>query len=189
MTLLSQAMVRMLRHKDKKLAVFQGGIEREVASLDAVLPKKDQAPMSFAPKSGYQRLDAEQTTILVDTGGEMSGAHSVKSHPAPLAFEMSHGTDRLIVNCGPNLVHGADWKLAARGLPGNVARARRAGRGGSSASHSVPSQAAEEAGAAAPNDRRVKVATLIAAAAGGAPRACVPSTARLLGPRPAPAAS
>jgi uncharacterized heparinase superfamily protein len=29
---------------------------------------------------------------------------------------MSHGGDRLIVNCGPNLVHGADWQLAARGL-------------------------------------------------------------------------
>ena len=29
---------------------------------------------------------------------------------------MSHGGDRLIVNCGPNLVHGADWRLAARGL-------------------------------------------------------------------------
>jgi uncharacterized heparinase superfamily protein len=111
-----QAMVRMLRHRDKKLAVFQGGLEREAASLDAVLPKKDQRPMSFAPKSGYQRLDAEQTTVLVDTGSEMSGVHSLKSHPAPLAFEMSHGSDRLIVNCGPNLVHGADWKLAARGL-------------------------------------------------------------------------
>lgn len=111
-----QAMVRMLRHRDKRLAVFQGGIECDVPSLEAVLPKKDQTPMSFAPKSGYQRLDAEQTTVLVDTGGEMSGPHSLKSHPAPLAFEMSHGSDRLIVNCGPNLVHGADWKLAARGL-------------------------------------------------------------------------
>ena len=111
-----QAMVRMLRHRDKKLAVFQGGLEREAASLDAVLPKKDQTPMSFAPKSGYQRLDAEQTTVLMDTGSEISGAHSLKSHPAPLAFEMSYGTDRLIVNCGPNLVHSAEWKLAARGL-------------------------------------------------------------------------
>ena len=33
------------------------------------------------------------------------------------------------------------------------------------------------------------MATLIAAAADRAPRACVPSTARLLGPRPAPEAS
>ena len=111
-----QAMVQMLRHKDKKLAVFQGGLERDGPSIDAVLPKKSQPPMSFAPKSGYQRLDAEQTTVLMDTGSEISGAHSLKSHPAPLAFEMSYGTDRLIVNCGPNLVHSAEWKLAARGL-------------------------------------------------------------------------
>ncbi len=111
-----QAMVVMLRHRDGKLAVFHGGLECEPAAIAAVLPKRPPAPMSFSQKSGYQRLSADKTCIVMDVGNAATGAHSQTAHAAPLAFEMSHGNDRLIVNCGPNLVHGAEWQLAARGL-------------------------------------------------------------------------
>ena len=111
-----QGMIAMLRHQDGRLAVFHGGLEADGARIEAVLPKKKPTPMSFAQKSGYQRLQAAQTCVLVDVGDTMSGPHSIHAHAAPLAFEMSHGSDRLIVNCGPNLVHGAEWRLASRGL-------------------------------------------------------------------------
>ena len=110
-----QTLLSMLRHKDGRLGVFHGGLESDAAALDAVVGKSDK-PISFAQKSGYQRLDAGDSCVLVDVGDAPRGAHSIAAHAAPLAFEMSHGGDRLIVNCGPNLVHGADWRLAARGL-------------------------------------------------------------------------
>lgn len=110
-----QTLLSMLRHKDGRLSVFHGGLESDAAALDAVVGKSDK-PISFAQKSGYQRLDAGDSCVLVDVGDAPRGAHSIAAHAAPLAFEMSHGGDRLIVNCGPNLVHGADWRLAARGL-------------------------------------------------------------------------
>ena len=110
-----QTLLSMLRHKDGRLSVFHGGLESDAAALDAVVGKSGK-PISFAQKSGYQRLDAGDSCLLVDVGDAPRGAHSIAAHAAPLAFEMSHGGDRLIVNCGPNLVHGADWRLAARGL-------------------------------------------------------------------------
>ena len=110
-----QTLLTMLRHKDGRLGVFHGGLENDVAALDAVC-EKSAKPISFAQKSGYQRIDAGDSCVLVDVGDAPRGAHSITAHAAPLAFEMSHGGDRLIVNCGPNLVHGADWRLAARGL-------------------------------------------------------------------------
>ncbi|NCF78608.1 MAG: hypothetical protein GWP34_01700 [Alphaproteobacteria bacterium] len=114
-----QTLLAMLRHKDGHLAVFQGGLESHVGNLDAVLGPgraKTSKPISFAQKSGYQRLEAGNSCVLIDVGEPPRGTHSIATHAAPLAFEMSHGGDRLIVNCGPNLVHGADWQLAARGL-------------------------------------------------------------------------
>ncbi len=109
------AMLAMLRHGDGRLAVFNGGLEGEPAALNAVLGKTGK-PMSFAQKSGYQRLAVGDSCVLVDIGDAPPGSHSRRAHAAPLAFEMSHAGDRLIVNCGPNLVHHADWQLAARGL-------------------------------------------------------------------------
>ena len=111
-----QAMLAMLRHGDGRLAVFNGGLEGELAAIAAVLGKNTGGTMSFSQKSGYQRLVAGEACLLVDIGNAPPGSHSVGAHAAPLAFEMSYGSDRLFVNCGPNLVHGADWQLAARGL-------------------------------------------------------------------------
>ena len=110
-----QTLLSMLRHKDGRLGVFHGGLESDAAALNAVTENAAK-PISFAQKSGYQRLDAGNSCVLVDVGDAPRGAHSIAAHAAPLAFEMSHGGDRLIVNCGPNLVHSADWRLAARGL-------------------------------------------------------------------------
>ena len=110
-----QTLLAMLRHKDGHLGVFHGGLESHKPNLDAVHGKVGK-PISFAQKSGYQRLEAGQTCLLIDVGDAPRGAHSQAAHAAPLAFEMSHGGDRLIVNCGPNLVHGMEWQLAARGL-------------------------------------------------------------------------
>ena len=119
----AQSMLSMLRHRDGKLAVFHGGLESEAAHIDALLPKGKKKAMSFAQKSGYQRLEAGQTCVLVDVGESPRGAHSIHAHAAPLAFEMSHGSERLIVNCGPNLVHGADWRMASRGLSAHASLA------------------------------------------------------------------
>ena len=59
------------------------------------------------------------------------GAGTETSHAAPLSLEMSYAQDRILVNCGPNLVHGDKRHLASRGvarLAAHVLRAWRAER-------------------------------------------------------------
>lgn len=116
-----QGMVKLLRHNNGEMACFHGGLSGHKAMVDAVLPRrKSAATISFAQKSGYQRLEAAQSCLLIDVGDPPVGAAGRQSHAAPLAFEMSYAGDKFITNCGPNLVHGDDWRLAARGLPAHT---------------------------------------------------------------------
>ena len=50
--------------------------------------------------SGVQRLSAGRTTIIVDAGPPPIARVSDCAHAGTLAFEMSDGSERLIVNCG-----------------------------------------------------------------------------------------
>lgn len=111
-----QKMLAMLRHEDGGLACFNGGLEMSSVELAPLLKGQSASRMSYAQRSGYQRLKAQRTCIIADVGENISGADSVNTHAAPLAFEMSHNQHRLIVNCGPNKMHGLDWQLAARGI-------------------------------------------------------------------------
>lgn len=106
----------MLRHEDGGLACFNGGLQMSSEELAPLLKGHSASRMSYAQRSGYHRLKAQRTCVVVDVGDNISGVDSVNAHAAPLAFEMSHNQHRIIVNCGPNKVHGLDWQLAARGI-------------------------------------------------------------------------
>jgi uncharacterized heparinase superfamily protein len=104
-------MLRTLRHGDGRLALFQGAKESDRALIDSLLAasRVGTAALSSAPDSGYERLAAGRTLVLVDVGIPPVGGHC-----APLAFEMSHGRERIIVNCG---AYGGDdprWRAALR---------------------------------------------------------------------------
>jgi len=114
---LMQTQLVLMRHRDGRLACFNGGLEHTAEELTPLLPanKRGQA-VRYAQKSGYQRLQGGKTCVLVDVGQTGHGTESINSHAAPLAFEMSHDRHRIIVNCGPNQVHGPNWHLASRGI-------------------------------------------------------------------------
>jgi uncharacterized heparinase superfamily protein len=109
-------MLRFFRMGDGALAVFHGGGEEDVRTLEAALDADDALgrPMGHAPYSGYQRLAAGRTIVLIDCGSPPPGAFSTGAHASCLAFEMSAGPHRLIVNCG--MAEGAkeDWTGALR---------------------------------------------------------------------------
>ncbi|MEJ0059257.1 MAG: heparinase II/III family protein [Terricaulis sp.] len=54
----------------------------------------------FATHSAFQRLEAKELRILFDVGGAPPPAFSERAHAGALAFEMSSGRERLIVNVG-----------------------------------------------------------------------------------------
>ena len=109
-------MLRFFRMGDGALAVFHGGGESNSRTLEATLDSDDALgwPLGHAPYSGYQRLSAGRTLVLFDAGPPPAGAFSTAAHAGCLAFEMSSGVNRLIVNCG--MVVGSDdaWANALR---------------------------------------------------------------------------
>ena len=94
-------MVRFFLHGDHRLAVFNGGGEGESAWA-AVALREDQGsrPFSYAPHTRYQRLSARRLLILVDNGIPPPLKFSQKAHAGFLAFEMSIGKHRVVVNSG-----------------------------------------------------------------------------------------
>ncbi|MEG9860962.1 MAG: heparinase II/III family protein [Parvularculales bacterium] len=108
-------MVQFFLHSDGRLAVFQGGNECWADEIKAVLPQGNgsQIPSSgFAPWAGYQRLQGGETVVLVETGSGEVASKQVPAVVPRLAFEMSAGTDRIIVNCGNTSFFGHKWAEA-----------------------------------------------------------------------------
>ncbi|TNE60112.1 MAG: hypothetical protein EP340_00645 [Alphaproteobacteria bacterium] len=110
------------RHGDGRLALFNGGgigddkALQKAAELTRPVNRGPAraAHLASLSYSGYQRLAAKKTLLIVDTGAPPVGAFSTDAHAGCLSFEMSSGRHRLITNCGAMLVKGPSWRQAMR---------------------------------------------------------------------------
>ncbi len=109
-------LLRFFLHGDGRLAMFHGGAPRDETEIRALLAhdRKQTPPFAFAPQSGYRRMMAGRVLVFIDSGAPAQGAHSTAAHAAPLAFEMSSGPHRLVVNCGPGQFFDERWQRAMR---------------------------------------------------------------------------
>ncbi len=109
-------MLRFFRHGDGALALFNGGLEDRRDDIDATLAAANARgrPHVSASHSGYERFSAGRTLMLMDVGGPPSGGTNDRAHAGCLAFEVSHGSERLIVNCGTSLDQNGDWHRSMR---------------------------------------------------------------------------
>lgn len=103
--------LRMLRHGDGGLALFNGADEGESWLIDMLLAQADARgrPPISAPHSGYERLVNNRTVVLVDTGPPPPPGYAGDAHAGALALEVSVGKERLIVNCGSHSRGSAAW--------------------------------------------------------------------------------
>jgi uncharacterized heparinase superfamily protein len=109
-------MLRFFRHADGGLALFNGGAESDPRMIAGLLARDDirGQPFHHARHSGYQRLATARTLCLLDCGQAPPGPFSLEAHAGSCAFELSSGTDRIVVNCGAaGLTHQA-WSAALR---------------------------------------------------------------------------
>jgi uncharacterized heparinase superfamily protein len=109
-------MLRFFRHADNKFALFNGSDEDDAASIERLLARADakgRAPVS-APYLGFQRLQAGRTLVIMDTGAPAPAGYDRDAHAGTLSFEMSHGKERLIVNCGAYRGPSAEWRAMTR---------------------------------------------------------------------------
>lgn len=95
-------MLRMFRHGDGALALFNGMGVTQPELLATLLAYDDASnrPVLNAPHSGYQRLEAGDALVIADAGAPPPRDHSSEGHAGCLSFEFSSGPDRIIVNCG-----------------------------------------------------------------------------------------
>lgn len=94
-------MLRMMRHGDGSLALFNGMSLTAQDRLAIVLAHDEQsgkAPLN-APYSGYQRLEGGDALVIVDAGPPPAD-FSRFAHAGCLSFEYSRGAERVVVNCG-----------------------------------------------------------------------------------------
>lgn len=109
-------MLRFFRHGDGNFAQFNGMGPTPVDLLATVLAYDDArgAPVANAPHSGYQRIDAGQTALLMDTGRPPPVGVSQEAHAGCLAFELSWRSQRLVINCGLPAVNKENWRQVTR---------------------------------------------------------------------------
>ncbi|MCG8507799.1 MAG: heparinase II/III family protein, partial [Rhodospirillales bacterium] len=109
-------MLRALRHGDGRLALFNGSVVCDRETIDSLFAqaKIRGRPLSSAPHSGFHRLSAGKTLLIVDAGAPPAAGADLDAHSGTLSFEMSVGKHRLIVNCGVHSEGGREWGPAMR---------------------------------------------------------------------------
>jgi uncharacterized heparinase superfamily protein len=109
-------MLRFFRHGDRRLALFNDAVEEDGVLIDLVLTRseaKGRAP-AHAPDSGFDRLQASKSLVLIDTGGPPPRGFDDHAHAGTLSFELSHERERIIVNCGAYRGPKPNWWRVAR---------------------------------------------------------------------------
>jgi uncharacterized heparinase superfamily protein len=110
-------MLRFFRHGDGSIALFNG-MSGTPSDLLATLLAYDDihgTPMASMPHTGFQRLDAGATTIIMDTGPPPAAGVSHEAHAGCLSFELSSDQTRILVNCGMPSTGRDSWRAFARG--------------------------------------------------------------------------
>jgi uncharacterized heparinase superfamily protein len=107
--------IRALRLGDGGVASFQDGGRGDAGALDQALAEL-RLPAQPKPRlaMGYARLSGGRVVAVMDGAPPPGGDAATRAHAGTLAFEMSVGRQRLVVNAGPGRAFGGDWALLAR---------------------------------------------------------------------------
>ncbi|AIT80264.1 heparinase II/III family protein [Novosphingobium pentaromativorans] len=91
-----------LTHGDGSLGSWQGAWAINGDDVSALVAASGvrARPLRDVRQWGYQRAVAQKTILLFDTAPPPMPSHARYGCASTLAFEMSHGGHRLIVNCG-----------------------------------------------------------------------------------------
>lgn len=94
--------LRFFRHSNGDLAQFNGTGFSPTALMANVLryDTTSGAPQNSAPQSGFERISAGKTVVLMDTGKPTNRTAAPMTLAGTLSFELSSGATRFIANCG-----------------------------------------------------------------------------------------
>ncbi len=109
--------LRTFQMGDGNLARFNGAVFADAEAIEATLSgsKIKVRAATNCPHSGFQRLAARRTAIVMDTGVVNRAGGSVRESAGTHSFEMTVGKQRLVVNCGAATDDNAALNTALRG--------------------------------------------------------------------------
>ena len=89
-------------HGDGALAAWQGAQAAPATRIDSLIRATGvrTRPLRDARQWGYQRVAARRSILLFDAAPPPVARHARDGCASTLAFEFSHGPERIIVNCG-----------------------------------------------------------------------------------------
>jgi uncharacterized heparinase superfamily protein len=98
------------------LALFNDSLEEDGVLIDLVLTRSETKgrPPPHAPESGFDRLQASKSLVLIDTGKPPPHGFDDHAHAGTMSFELSHERERIIVNCGAYRGPKPNWWRVAR---------------------------------------------------------------------------
>ena len=108
--------LRFFRMPDNGFCLAQGTQEGKDSVLEKVILQsgiKGKIARSMK-QSGFERMNAGRTLILVDTGNAPHAPYDRGAHAATGAFELTIGRERVFVNCGTHPL-SAEWRDMLRG--------------------------------------------------------------------------
>jgi uncharacterized heparinase superfamily protein len=108
-----------LTHADGGLGAWQGSAHISGETIDAIVAASAvrARPQRQALNWGYQRVAAHNSVLLFDAGPPPLAKQSPAGCASTLAFEFSHQSHRIIINCGGSALVGASIPASlARGL-------------------------------------------------------------------------
>jgi uncharacterized heparinase superfamily protein len=108
--------LRVMRHGDGGLALFNGSKEESSSLIDIALTQAGRGGRgpSALTDGGFQRLQAGRSVLIVDCGAPPPPGLDRSAHAGTLSMELSVGRDRMIVNCGAAPAANAEWRDAIR---------------------------------------------------------------------------
>jgi uncharacterized heparinase superfamily protein len=109
-------MLRFFRHGDRRLALFNDSVEEDGVLIDLVLTRSETKgrPPAHASDSGFDRLQASKSLVLIDTGKPPARGFDDHAHAGTMSFELSHERERIIINCGAYRGPKPNWWRVAR---------------------------------------------------------------------------
>jgi uncharacterized heparinase superfamily protein len=110
------SMLKYMRLGDGMLARFNGMGVASPARLATVLAYDDHSggKLERAPASKYVRLERGSSVLILDAGSPPPLEAASEAHAGCLSFELSVGTEPMIVNGGAPAASHGEWRSAAR---------------------------------------------------------------------------
>ena len=95
-------MVMALRSGDGTLVHFYNSLPKSKHFIDSALASIDDTvqPIENAGHVGFQRISANDTLLVMDSGPPPIKNNSYAAHASTLSIEVCDGADPIIVNCG-----------------------------------------------------------------------------------------